>query len=61
MTDRKQFEMYELEAFIGEFINDYDVEAIIDEATEIDYRTGNRYWKDGIDLAAMRERHDLTA
>jgi hypothetical protein len=27
----------------------FDVDAIIDYATELDYETGNRYWKDDVD------------
>ncbi len=41
----KKFQDHELDAMLGEFANDYDREGIIEEATEIDYTTGNRYWK----------------
>lgn len=58
---RKPFEMHELEAYLGDFADDFNVESILEEATEIDYRTGNRYWRDGIDLAEICQRHDLTA
>lgn len=53
------YQDYELEAFLGEHIEDFDVEAIIDEATYVDYSDGNRYWKDGIDLAEICAKHDL--
>ena len=52
------FQEHELEAYLGEHIGDFDVEAIVDEATEIDYKTGNRYWKDGIDLAEICAKHE---
>lgn len=56
------YERYELEAFIGsENIDDFDVDAIEAEATEIDYATGNRAWKDGIDLNEICGRHDVSA
>ena len=51
------FEMYELEAFLGEFVSDFDVDAIIDDATYIE--DGNRFWIEGIDLDAICERHAL--
>lgn len=57
---RELFQYCGLESFLGEYIDDFDVAAIIEEATEIDPRTGNRYWLDDIDLAAIAARHDLT-
>lgn len=47
-----------LEAFLGDFSDAFDVDAFIDEATEIDYRTGNRYWRDDVDLNEICARHD---
>lgn len=55
------FQEYELDAYLGDFEDDYDKEAIIDEATVIDYRTGNRYWREDVDLAEVCQRHDKTA
>ena len=52
------YQEYELEAYLGESIDDFDIEAIVDEATEIDYSDGNRYWKEGIDLAEICAKHD---
>lgn len=52
------FEINELESYLGDFVEDYDIEAIIDEATEIDYSTGKRYWKNDIDLAEICERNE---
>lgn len=61
MTTKSNFEMYELEAFIGsENLDDFDIDAIVDEATEVDYRTGNRVWKEGIDLSDICQRNALT-
>lgn len=54
------YERYELEAFIGsESVGNFDVDAIEAEATEIDYGTGNRVWKDGIDLDEICAKHDI--
>ena len=58
---RSLYQEHELEAYLGENADDFDVEAIVDEATEIDYSTGNRVWKDGIDLAEICGRHDVSA
>lgn len=53
------YERYELEAYIGsENLKDFDIDAIEDEATEIDYGTGNRVWRDGIDLNAICAAHE---
>ena len=57
MTGKEQFQMYELENFLGDYISDFDVDAIVEEATEVDYRTGNRFWKEGVDLGEIAERH----
>ena len=56
-TYTSRFDYYELEAYLGEFACDYDIDAIIDDATVIDYETGNRFWKDDIDLASICEAH----
>lgn len=56
--EKKLFQKHELDAFLGDYKGDFDVEAIIGEATEVDYRTGNRYWREGIDLGAICEAHD---
>ena len=58
--ERKIYQDYELDAYLGEHAEDFDREAIIDEATEIDYRTGNRYWKEDIDLNEICQRHKKT-
>lgn len=56
------YQRYELEAFVGsENMGDFDIDAIEAEATEIDYGTGNRVWRDGIDLAEICEAHDFRA
>lgn len=54
------YQRHELEAFIGiENLGGFDIEAIEAEATEIDYGTGNRVWREGIDLAEVCARHDI--
>lgn len=58
IASRSPFEMYELEAFLGDFASDYDIAAIIDDATAIDYSNGNRYWL-GVDLAEVCEQHRI--
>lgn len=55
------FQMYELEAFLGESIDDFDIDAIIDETTETSSKDGNRYWKvDADELAEIAASHDMT-
>lgn len=49
LVGRDVFQMHELEAFLGE-PDDFDVDEIIDEATFIDYRTGDRIWLIDINL-----------
>jgi len=39
----KQFEQYELDALLGDFKDDFDVDAIIEIATKV-CADGNRYW-----------------
>lgn len=60
MDTSRLFQMYELEAYLGDYVEDFDVDAIIDEATEIDYSDGNRYWIEGIDLNEIAMRHDVS-
>ena len=60
MADRIIFQQYELDAYLGDFADDFDVDAILEEATEIG-PDGNRYWREDIDLAAICEQHDLSA
>lgn len=58
--DKKLFQKHELDAYLGGFDADFDVDAIVEEATEVDYRTGSRYWREDIDLAAICAAHDLS-
>lgn len=52
------FQMSELEALLGDYRQDFDVQAIIDEATEVD-EDGDRVWTAfGDELNAILERHD---
>lgn len=53
MTTTNIFYRYQLEAFLGDLIKDFDIEAIIDEITEISFTGANRFWKDGIDKDAL--------
>ena len=56
------YQRHELEAYIGsENLGDFDIDAIEAEATEIDYRTGNRIWKEDVDLAEICGAHDMKA
>lgn len=60
MSDKAIFQQYELDAYLGDFVGDFDVKAILEESTEIG-PDGNRYWKNGIDLAEICARHDLSS
>ena len=60
-SQRKPFERHELDSYLGDFAEDFDVDAILEEATVVDPRTGNRYWREGIDLAEICQRHDSKA
>lgn len=46
MSDRP-FNIDELLDFLGDYVEDYDVTSIIDDATECDPITGNRFWRWG--------------
>lgn len=52
------FQMYELEALLGDQASDFDIDAIIAEATEVD-ADGDRVWTAfGDDLYEIIARHD---
>ena len=52
------FQMHELDALLGDFKDDFDVEGIIQEATEV-REDGNRYWTVfEEDLNEILARHD---
>lgn len=55
---RDIYQRFELLAYLGE-PDAYDVDAIEAEATEYDPKTGRTYWRRGVDLAAIAERHEL--
>lgn len=59
--ERKAYQRAELEAFLGEYAGDYDVDAIEDEATETDPKTGAQLWTPEAvrDLMSICERHEL--
>lgn len=52
------FQMYELECLLGDFKDDFDIEGIIEDATEID-EDGDRVWTvSDDDLNVILERHE---
>lgn len=55
------YQRYELEAYLGDYADDYDVDAIEAEATEHDPRTGRTVWTPEAvrDLWSICERHEL--
>lgn len=59
--ERPTYQRYELEAFLGDYADDYDVDAIEAEATEYDPATGRTVWTpDAVrDLWSICERHEL--
>ena len=59
MSDRNIFQQYELDAYLGDFAGDFDVDAIVEDATEVG-ADGNRYWRDDINLAEICQQHDLS-
>lgn len=58
---REIYQRYELEAYLGDYTDDYDLEAIEAEATEYDPKTSRTYWKRDVDLWSVCERHELAA
>ena len=61
--DPEPYQRHELEAFLGDYLADYDIDAIEDEATEYDPATGRRYWtpEAASDLWSICERHELVS
>lgn len=57
---KRQFQDYELLAFIEGKEEDYDVEQIVEECTYIDYKTGIRYWDESADLNAICQKNRIT-
>lgn len=62
-VERKAYQRAELEAFLGEYVDAYDVDAIEDEATEYDPKTGAQLWTPEAvsDLMSICERHERIA
>lgn len=54
----ERFEMHELESYLGEFADDFDIDAILDDATVVNPYDGNRYWRVNIDLAEICRNHE---
>lgn len=47
MTQKKaRFDIFDLAGFLGEFYDQCDVDAVIEEATYVDTVTMERYWID---------------
>lgn len=57
---REPYQRAELLAYLGDYTDDYDVDAIESEATETDPKTSRVFWRRGIDLWTICERHELT-
>lgn len=49
-----------LDALLGDSKDDFDIDGLIDDLTEFDYNTGNRYWKNISDdkLNEILAKHD---
>ena len=58
---REVYQRAELEAFLGEYVDAYDVDAIEDEATEYDPNTGAQLWTPEAvrDLMSICECYEL--
>ena len=61
---RELFEGYELDAFLGDFVNEFDRDALVAAITYVDYRDNKRYYTDewldldDDDLAEFLERFE---
>lgn len=56
--DENLFQMYELDALLGDYKDDFDVDGIIADATEV-RENGNRYWiVFGDELNKVIEQHE---
>lgn len=55
---RELYQRADLEAFFGDYVDDYDLHAIEKEATEHD-ADGRQYWCKDVDLMSICERHEL--
>lgn len=55
----RQFQWCDLESYLGEFVADFDLEAIVRETTEVQ-DDGNRYWidMDPDEFQRIVESHD---
>ena len=52
------FQQYELDAFLGDYADDFDVDGIIEDATEVD-PDGDRIWTTfGDDFIEIVKRHE---
>ena len=58
---REIYQRAELIAYLGDYTDDYDVDAIEAEVTEYDPKTSRTYWKRDTDLWEVCERHEIAA
>lgn len=50
---------YELEPALGEYLNDYDIDSIIDEAYTFDFAYGYE-WRDDVDFWEVVQKYDIS-
>lgn len=55
MEERREFLFGELDDFLGEFYDEYDIDSIEYAVTELDYQSLKRYWKPNIDEIELFE------
>jgi hypothetical protein len=53
------FQPHELVSYLGDYVDEYDFDAIVGDVTWVDHRSGNRYWLDvpGDDFGEIVEGH----
>lgn len=57
---KEPYERYVLESYLGEYVDEFDVDAIEEEVTKFDFKTGKRIWRDeDIDLDEICQKYDL--
>lgn len=57
---KELFEECNYRAYFGDFYDDYDHDVIIDEATYVDYKSGNRYMRDDVDFDSIVAAHEIS-
>lgn len=56
-VDRPLFERNQLDALLGDYAGEYDVDGIIEDVTEVDPKDGKRYWL-SVDIDEVLERYE---